>query len=434
MNGRRESKEVHYEWRENSRPALEDNQPAEQAAQPQCADSLRAGQRHERRDGHPRELFQRTTQRPDEQEQLVVGNAPTPQLDLRDHGPLHIPAEELKLPRQVRLRPSPLLPRTAEKKSQRVALRWLFGASRTCHFRHLTLATEQPLIGCHYWHIRNPQYDEIWRPQPRQALCQARRCPTGPALVLTSNGHGVVNADESVNTWEVLPSFGFKPDAEVYSDIRPGLRLEHGHLELNASFTTNKCFEKVVWFTGVLNTGYALAEISFEIPPVMPSPAMCAAWLAWSLRKTTGERGLGVPPPGWLEEGLQNIRLLPHEQERERREQERERDQRAYAARSRCIVARDWLRLARTAFTAQIEAIPDDAAVCFTFDGEVLTIRCREQVAATAADGEAWPQRYAIRAAQFRTLKRTRFMDDPMEISVWKSALHVGRWSAQLFD
>lgn len=119
-----------------------------------CADPLGTGQRHERRDGHTSELLERTTQRPDEQEQLVIGDTPPPQLDLRDHRPLHIPAEELKLPRQVRLRPSLLLPRTAQKKSQRVALRWLLGSSRTCHFRHLTLATEQPLIGCHYWHIR----------------------------------------------------------------------------------------------------------------------------------------------------------------------------------------------------------------------------------------------------------------------------------------
>lgn len=243
-----------------------------------------------------------------------------------------------------------------------------------------------------------------------------------------------MNADESVNTWEVLPSFGFRPDPDVYSDIRPGLRLELGHLELNASFTVGRFFEKVVLFTGTLNTGYFLAEINFEVPPVMPSATLCAAWLAWSLKKSTRERDFGVPAPPWLEEGFQNIHLLPHEQEREQREREREKELAAYRSRPLCTVPRDWLRLAINTLATYMEAVPDETPITFDFDGAVLRLYCGAYPVAVAAEGDAWPQTYAVRAGQLRSLKRTRLMADPVEVFVWKNALHVGRWSAEILQ
>jgi hypothetical protein len=117
---------------------------------------------------------------------------------------------------------------------------------------------------------------------------------------------------ETVSTWDVLRDFGFKPDAEVYSDVNPGLSFDFGNFKLSASCVMNLRLAKIVLFSGVLKTGRTIAEVSFEMPRRVHSQKQCAAWIVWHLDRSAGKGGLGPnSETAWIIEGRGSKNLLP---------------------------------------------------------------------------------------------------------------------------
>lgn len=182
-----------------------------------------------------------------------------------------------------------------------------------------------------------------------------------------------VNQQATIATFDALRELGFQPDyTVVYSDVKPGLSFDFGNFKLSASCLLNLRVVEVVLFTGILRTPRTLAQVEFELPRRVISREQCAAWIVWNLdQSASGRRFQPLRHVGWMEEGRQNQRLLPWVAEMA-----------AYKSRPSCTVRRDWLRLALKTLGEHLSSLPDSAAVVFSFDGSVLSIRIDGKVVA----------------------------------------------------
>ncbi len=222
--------------------------------------------------------------------------------------------------------------------------------------------------------------------------------------------------DESTfPTMDSLRCLGFRPDPTVVSDGCPGLSFDFGNLTLRASSCLNLRCVEIVLFTGTLLTPRCLAEVLFEMPRRVKSIKQCASWIVWSLDRHANHR---VFKParhvGWVEDGRKNQRLLPWVM-----------SMAEYNARPRCIVQRDWLRLALRTMGEYLAALSDDASIVFSFDGSVLSIRLDKKVIALPGDGSRWTVRFRVEARTLRRLPK-RLMGEVIDVSIWESRITLG--------
>lgn len=226
----------------------------------------------------------------------------------------------------------------------------------------------------------------------------------------------VMNSDNKFSTWKCLEEFGFMPDPQVISDIRPGLTLDFGNFKLSASCVMNQRFAEVVLFTGAMVTNRTMTEVIFEMPRQVDSREQCAAWIVWNIDSAAAD---GVFHPAriasFLAMGREHRNRLPWVMEAA-----------AYAARPRCSVARDWAKVALKTLAENLTAVRADSIVEFGFDGAVLRIRAGDKVVALPGEGPAWSKTYGITAENLRLLPK-RLMRQIVEVSVWESKLHIGR-------
>lgn len=231
-----------------------------------------------------------------------------------------------------------------------------------------------------------------------------------------------MNADRGVaessaaSTWELLIALGFRQDDTVISDPPPGLSLDFGNVKLSASRGVNRFLAPVVLLTGVLATKRSIAEVLSEIPLDVESVEQGLAWVVWSLDNAAGGTFEPASAPAWVAEGRRHRHLLPWERGRA-----------AYAARPHCHVRRDSARAALKALAEQLRTVDDDLLVTFGFDGSVLTVACAGKLSAMAAEGDAWPRTYSIRAGSLKRLPK-RLMNESIEFAIWESALTIGSW------
>jgi hypothetical protein len=225
-----------------------------------------------------------------------------------------------------------------------------------------------------------------------------------------------VGAATTVATWDVLPGFGFAPDAAVISDVMPGLSLDFGNLKVSASAVMGKQLQPVVLFTGWLTNSRTTAEVCFELPRAVASRDQLAAFIVHYLDEVA-VAGVFQPvcPVPWLDVGRHHRHLLPWEA-----------NLALYQARPRCVVQRAWLRLALKDLAALLQEADGAAPVAFAFDGSVLRVQCVGRSIALAAEGRLWDIIITIPAESLRRLPQ-RFSQERIEISYWEESLHIGR-------
>jgi hypothetical protein len=225
-----------------------------------------------------------------------------------------------------------------------------------------------------------------------------------------------MNEAASISTWDLLQDFGFEPDGRVFSDVLPGRSLDFGNFKLSASCVMNMSFRNVVLFTGVLVTPRTQSEVRFEMPRQVKSREQCAAWIVWHLDRASDWRGFRPERDvRWVTEGRLHQNLLPWVAQLA-----------AYEARPKCMVQRDWLRVALKMLKEIVTLAETEAAVMFGFDGTVLIIRCSGKVVPLPADGQHWPKQYTIPAGNLRHLPN-RLMREHVEVSIWEGRLNIGR-------
>jgi hypothetical protein len=223
-------------------------------------------------------------------------------------------------------------------------------------------------------------------------------------------------------TWNLLRDLGFRPDYGV-SIIKDSLSFDFGGFQLSANKTLNRHFVEVIFLSGILATHrpsgglQTLGEVEFEMPIEIQSRAQCAAWIAWHLDKDWDRNFIPTYGVDWIVEGRQHLDLLPWLARAA-----------AYAARPRCLVQRDWLRLALKTLSEKIETASDDDTVAVDFRDGALSFRCGEKVIALPAEGTSWPGGFLIPAGKLRNLPK-RLLGWVSEVSIYKSQFTIGRHS-----
>ncbi len=223
--------------------------------------------------------------------------------------------------------------------------------------------------------------------------------------------------EATVPTMDSLRRLGFQPDPTVVSDGCPGLSFDFGNLTLQASSCLNLGCVEIVLFGGVLSTPRSLAEVHFEMPRRVKSLKQCAAWIVWNLDQHS-DNSIFNPARyvRWVGEGRENKKLLPWVK-----------SMAEYRARPQCKVQRDWLRLALKTLGEYLAYLPDNAAIVFSFDGSLLSIRFDKKVIALPGEGPPWTVSFEVEARALRCLPK-RLRSESISVSIWESRLALGNW------
>lgn len=227
----------------------------------------------------------------------------------------------------------------------------------------------------------------------------------------------------SVSTQEILTSIGFNTPSQF-----GGISNNFGNCKLTAHFgygDYNRLFIGQIWhIMGELSTSRTRAYVEFEMPTEVESWEQGVAWVTWYLDNHSDNHIFNPSVPvTWLTEGRNNFHLLPWERERAAYVAE----QALFAVRPYCYVQRDWTRGALKRL-AELAAISDDLdLISFDFDGEIIRIRCVDELIAAPAQGKAWMDRYFVESKKMRERPK-RLMSDPVCISIWKEKLVIDRY------
>ena len=204
---------------------------------------------------------------------------------------------------------------------------------------------------------------------------------------------------DAFSVFPALPALGFQLDG-----LGLGLEFKHPQCELGA--VQGRTPLPVVAFAGHYHCGgHAMGTLEFNLPEMVQSHDQLKAFLAYYLRDA-----FTTSPPDWVLEGRALSRLLPWEREKE-----------AYEARDRCVVRREWLKLALKDLDAALEDGPEWVTVMF--DGTLLTIDCGRRILVPAR-GVRWSIAYAIRAADLRPTSGY-LRGKEAEVSAWKGQLSI---------
>jgi len=178
---------------------------------------------------------------------------------------------------------------------------------------------------------------------------------------------------------------------------------------IEASICHNLSFHPIVLLSGVIRTASTIGELEREMPRSVDSLEQGIAWVTWILDE---HRVLATPGPlpSWVEQGRANVGLLPWIKRR-----------RAYEASPKCLVRRDYARLALKELAEAIAEADADETVRLEFDGEVLRMRIRDRAIVMPARGEPWPEFFELPADGMRSLPR-RLSGDPVFFGVWDGA------------
>ena len=210
---------------------------------------------------------------------------------------------------------------------------------------------------------------------------------------------------------DLLTNIGFREDWDAITDELPGYSFDFGNFVLRGVAGMTRHFEPTFYFDGIWQTERALQAVAFEMPLTVQSREQGIAWLA----KGIPQELVPLLASTWLEEGRALRGHLPWEQSARR-----------YDARPRCVIDRDWMRLAiRRLRTTSDNAGPED--LCrIAFDGTVLLFRSAvEPVAVPALEGSPWVDSVEVRLRDFNGLP-LRLQGERVEVSVWDGALRVG--------
>lgn len=217
-----------------------------------------------------------------------------------------------------------------------------------------------------------------------------------------------------MHTRDVFERLGFDEEWETIAD-GPAYAYDFGNLRLSAIECMGKYFRRVFRLTGLETGPRSIGIIEFDMPCTVESFEQGVALIAHSV----GMDFEPARPTPWLSHGREWQSFLPWEKARKLQEQ-------AYAAAPKCSVARDWFRVARPRLYAMAKGVAEDDCVWLTFDGEILRFAARNHTVIVPATGEAWPDRYAIEAAELDFIPK-RIATDPVRVIVWEDALAIDR-------
>ena len=183
------------------------------------------------------------------------------------------------------------------------------------------------------------------------------------------------------------------------------------HLDLVACHVMNLYAREVVLLSGVVETRRTLSIVESQIPNDLGSPSEAAAWVSYALKSDKREL---EPLPDWFVEGENHWDLIPFVAE-----------QRAYQARPKCFIDRDYARPLRRNLLEEMSWLAGEAEMTVSFDGRILTIDFGGRVHEVIASGDSWPSSYrAIVTSESKF--PARFTSSMVEVSVFEGHVRLG--------
>jgi len=216
---------------------------------------------------------------------------------------------------------------------------------------------------------------------------------------------------------EILPQLGFEEDWTLIADRQPSFAHSFDGTRIIATEIMGGSFKPVTAFWGLKASRKTIGEVSFEAPILVESFEQGVAWVTYCLDKVFH------PPldsPEWLLRGRQWAEHLPWV-----------RRQLSYEARPRCLVERDWMKVARRRLREASDRNSSQAIIAVSFDGTVMRLTGSGTEVVLPAAGIAWPTPYSVMMTDL--LEVTRRLTQPaVEIGVWDDRLQVGNRSVAL--
>lgn len=208
---------------------------------------------------------------------------------------------------------------------------------------------------------------------------------------------------------DVLVDLGFVEIRNAWTDQQPSYVFDFGNLKLTAAQVTNEYLRPVFLFVGMTQDRNSIEQIIFEMPIEVESFEQGVAWVVDRL----GNRFHPIKSPPWLEQGLAWQDCLPWV-----------RDSKAFAARPRCIVDREWWRVAVKKIREQVSLAADFDLVSFSFDGETLRVKTNGTLIVVPAEGQAWDRSFSLLLKSLDSLPK-RLMHSRVLVDAWKREMRL---------
>ena len=184
----------------------------------------------------------------------------------------------------------------------------------------------------------------------------------------------------SCPTLDSLIALGFERREPRFGMETVGYKFKH--LDLVASHGMYMYARYVVMLSGVDSTGRTLGTAESQISPDLGSALEAAAWLSYALKSYKSDL---EPLPDWFVEGERHWDLIPIVAR-----------QRAYEARPKCYIDRDYARPLRRNLLEDISWLREESEMTVSFDGRVLSIVHGHRVHEVLASGDSWPSPYRV--------------------------------------
>lgn len=225
-----------------------------------------------------------------------------------------------------------------------------------------------------------------------------------------------------METIEALKQLGFVP-----SDDGGKYLYDFGNFEISAYESMNRQFVSVIYVAGVYYNGRVLCDVEMQLPLNVASTEQTAAFIVSGIERQIDKNFTPDIKTDWLEIGRNNYDLLPWVMAEKRRVEEGK----IYAQRPKCLVEREWLKLAIRELNSVVDQLNAKDLISITFQNGILSIRSSLKVIAFPAIGKDWDEEYKIPVRHFTNFpKRINYKE--IEISIWEDYLVIGHWRYRL--
>jgi hypothetical protein len=225
-----------------------------------------------------------------------------------------------------------------------------------------------------------------------------------------------------VSVREVLSALGFTPVWGTATDLDPVYEFKGGGIDIGVAQVTSLSFRPEFLIGGFAADARTLKYVKQSMPLALESRDQVVAWLSFAI----GPDFRPSAPVPWFDEGRQLQHLLPWERRRLELRAEMEEYARLRLIRPHCVVDRHGLRAVLNSASRAPGWPPAPGDYTISFDGEVLKLRARGQLAVVRAHGAAWPNTYSGGLRDLHCLPR-RLDLDLVEVGIWQDMLEIGR-------
>lgn len=225
-----------------------------------------------------------------------------------------------------------------------------------------------------------------------------------------------------VSVRDVLPALGFTSVWGTMTELDPAYEFKGGGIDIGVSQVTSLYLRPEFLIGGFAADARTLRHVEQSMPLALESRDQIVAWLSFAV----GPKFRPTAAVAWFDEGRELQHLLPWERRRLELRAEIEEYARLRLLRPYCVVERQGLRAILNSASGVAGWPPAPGVYTISFDGEVLKLRARDQLAVVRAHGAAWPHIYSGELRDLHCLPR-RLDADPVEVGIWHDMLEIGR-------